>query len=179
MLGRKIDVDKFNREFNKRFANFCMKAPLSLSYALSGDKLKLYKEPDDSLLLEFPFDYSKSVKENIFRIRESLVQFHYPRFIISKQTEVQPDTGTLASKYESGEISVDELLNYKEFKVTETEYIIERVIYMRDELFIRNESTDTLERYKMKMPVTYFLKGLIQGEYDSPGEFFLKKSRKL
>lgn len=180
MLGERIDVDGFNVEFTKKFTNFCMKAPLNLSYALAGDTVKLYKD-SDTLLLSYSFDYTRDVKSNIYEIRKVLVNEHYPRFTFVEETELSVPKEVVQQKYERGEITIDELLDYKEKVVKEIRYVIEKVIYHRDELFIRKEGTRDVLRYKMKMPVIYFLNKLIQGEYskEDAGSVFVKKSYQL
>jgi hypothetical protein len=174
MLSEIIDSESFEREFNKRFSSFCIKAPLSLSYVTVGGRLKLYKGSND-FILEYPFDYSKSVKENIFEIKKILVKDYFPKFCITEKREVEVSKEVLQEKYEKGEISIDNLLEYKEFEIKEVWFTLEKIIYKRDELFLINEEGERFH-YKMKMPVIYFVKGLIEDKYDDPGVVFLEKS---
>lgn len=157
-----ISTEEFIAEFNKRFTSFAGKAPMLISFFVTPDGVRIYEgdsgSPDCKVALYKLFDYSKSVKENIKDIKDYLLEHHYPKFstIVTEKRELtQDDVRELMDKG----LSASEILevNVKEVsrKVT---YRVEKVIIMRDELFLRNLETGRCYRYKMKTPVSIFLR---------------------
>jgi hypothetical protein len=64
------------------------------------------------------------------------------------------------------EISVDEIQDTYKIKQNEIYWRIEKIILERDEVFIRNLSTNLLYRYKMKGSVKKFLQDYNVEDYD-------------
>lgn len=162
LSDNKINVEQFQKEFRKKFDNFCKKAPLLLTYSLTDESISLYEDLLDKrkFLFKYEFNFEVSVKENIKRIKDILLEQVYPILI---QKEVVDDLYTpeeLNKMVQRGEITLDEAPNIRKNTENTINWRIERVIVPRDELFIRNMTTNKIYRYKMKFPVTIFLKKL-------------------
>ena len=162
MLSEKINVEVFQKEFRKKFDNFCRKAPLLLTYSLTEESISMYEELESKrrFLFKYEFNFEVSVKENIKRIKDILLKQVYP---VMTQKEIIDESYTseeLNDMVQRGEITLDEAPNIRKKTESIVNWRIERVIVPRDELFIRNLSVDKVYRYKLKYPVTIFLKKL-------------------
>jgi hypothetical protein len=159
--GVNFDITEFKQIFKKKFDNFCKKAPILMSYILVNDSIDIYSYDDNKQslkLFSYSFDYTKGVKENIKSIKDILLADHYPRMtqnIIIYSDYTPEELNQLVSE---GKVSIDEIGTAKREQVQITTWRIERVIVIRDEIFIRNMLTNEEFRYRMKIPVTVFLK---------------------
>jgi len=163
MLNNEIDFDlnEFKQIFKKKFDNFCKKAPIHMSYMIMNDSVDVYSHDDgkqSTKLFIYTFDFKFGVKENIKCIKDILLEKFYPILIQEKITYSDYSIEDLNKLVSEGKISLDDI-NTVRHKVTTIErWRIERVIVIRDEVFIRNLTTDKEFRYKMKIPVTIFLR---------------------
>lgn len=177
-----VDVDEFQREFEKKFTNFCKKSPIFLSYILTENYVDVYVHPDPNspehkkLAVKHEFDYSLSVKENIFEVRKKLVRDYYPLILTFDEIEEKNSPEELNAMVERGEITVDDIVPGAFRKTIEVWWRIERVLIMKDELFIRDMRTGYVYQYRIKMPVSIFLRRIYEKSYKERGELFASKS---
>lgn len=156
-----FDINEFKTVFKKKFDNFCKKAPILMSYITTSDGADIYSYNDSKQsekLFSYPFDYECSVKENIKFIKDILLENHYPILVQEKITYEDYSPEELNQLVSEGKVSIQEVGAAKREIKAVTEWRIERVIILRDEIFIRNLSTNEEFRYRMKIPVTGFLK---------------------
>jgi hypothetical protein len=163
--------------FKKKFSNFCTKAPVLLTYDIVGDKV-LVKEhnPVKSRILTYTFDYNISVKQNIKAIKDWLVENTYPRMIQQKKIQTEYSASELESIMEQTGKSIDEVALMRKETVETYTWRIEKILVKKDELFVRNLTTNKQYRYKMKCPSTYFLKNLRDKWTAEMGYFFFEKN---
>jgi hypothetical protein len=178
MLSEKINVEMFQREFRKKFDNFCRKAPLLMTYTLSEESISIFEELDSKrrLLFKYEFNFEVTVKENIKRIKDILLSQVYPILIQTETIDESYTSEELNQMVQNKEITLDEAPNIRKKTTNNITWRIERVIVPRDELFIRNLLTNKIYRYRMKYPVTIFLKKLRNNLTPEKGwsMFFLK-----
>lgn len=168
MIVNKIDTSLFIQTFKKKFSNFCKKSPLLLTYIITEHSVKIYEynkfedlmSHDTSkytYLLEYSFDFTKEVKENIADIKQALL-YLYP--IIKQELNVKENLTAKERNdlVESGKMSIDEAAEAKRDTVETTSYRIEKVIIERDEVIMTNLSNNEVYRYKIKIPVSIFMK---------------------
>lgn len=175
-----FNVEEFKKVFRKKFDNFCKKAPILMSYIITDDKVTLFKHDDteeSKKLFIYSFDYQKNVKENIKDIKDTLLGKHYPilvETIVEQEDYTAEELNQLVSE---GKISLDDVdVAHKENKKT-SRWRIERVIILRDEIFLRNLETNRIFRYRMKVPVTLFLKKMRNNfTVEESWEYFTNKS---
>lgn len=156
-----FDVNEFKQVFKKKFDNFCKKAPILMDYIVSNDSVDVYSYKDDrqrTKLFVHIFDYTSSVKENIKFIKDLLLKDHYPILIQDKVTYSDYPIEELNQLVSEGKVSLDDINTVKSKSEESIKWRIERVIILRDEIFLRNLTTNRIYRYRMKIPVTVFLK---------------------
>lgn len=175
LLENNVDINEFLKIFDKKFANFCDKAPLLVSYQptpMGVITSNIYLQEKK----EFKFDFSKEVSENIFMIKEWMLKNWYPIMIDVEQQVLDYSAEEVQALVDDG-MNLDEALQKKKIVREETQWRIEKTILKRDEIFVRNLSTNKFYRYRMKMPTTIFLQRL-RDRYSQEEAFeeFRKKS---
>jgi hypothetical protein len=131
-----------------------------MSFLLTPNGVSIYEnesEENKKLLFSVNFDFTKTVKENIKDIKTVLLEKFYPRFEIVKKEYVDYTAEELNEFSSSGK----DPLNYLDAKKTissKEHWRIEKIITIRDEVFIRNLNDNRIYRYKLKMPITVFLR---------------------
>lgn len=160
MLVKNEELKNFVEIFNKKFSNFCQKAPILLSFNTSPTG-SLIKDETTGKSLSYVFDFSLSVKENIFIIKEWLLKECYP--IMIEEYEIKEEyTPDELREMDENNINIDSLIMQgKHIKVSNL-YRIEKVIVIMDHIFVRDLQTDKLTMWKMNMPVSIFLKSMRQ-----------------
>jgi len=152
-----IDVQEFIRTFNKKFKNFCEKAPIVMTYRTTPSSV-FVSEMKTKEIKQFDFDFSVSVKQNIKIIKDWLFKNKYPRMIQIIEEEMSLTEEELEEKLNQG-IMDDQILLQKKKKTYHITWVIEKVIILRDEFIIRNLQDNNLYVFKMNsMPCTLFLK---------------------
>lgn len=162
-----INPKEFRKVFEQKFTNFCKKSPLLLSYVASDEGVFIYVhnnayDPDEkTLALRYVFDFTKSVKENIFNIRLRLVKEWYPLMEQRTYEDHHYNPTELNAMVERGEITLNDI-GPGGLKVPMTvTWRIERVLVLKDELFVRNITTGELFHYRTRMPVSILLRKLL------------------
>jgi len=158
MILEKIDVKKFLKDFEKSFSNFCKKVPLLLTYAINDSGILIYSK--NIQIMNYTFDFSQDIKNNINNIKQILIKNFYPIMTQVKTIEKDISATELSKLVSSNKISIDEAANYKEKIKEKTDWRIEKVIMNKDELFVRNLSLDKIFRFKLNMPVSFFLRNV-------------------
>lgn len=161
LIDDTVVVDEFLDEFKKRFSNFCNKAPVILTFKITPSSCFL-KDCEKDIVHKFEFNHLVNVKVNIKEIKDWLIENVYPRMVEENFTEVDQTTEQIEELIDSG-LDEEDAIMKKNILVTETTWIIEKLIIKRDELFIKNASNNKMYRYKMSMPSTLFLKKIRNG----------------
>jgi len=176
----------FKETFNKKFSNFCRKAPIFLSYVQLADGVDIYlhratnSESNKPVrkrekIFHYDFDFDISIKENIFNIRKELVKNWYP-IMVKKVTYEKPvDSHSLNKMVEEGEITLNDIGSMGIISQKEVQLRIERVIIMKDILFVRNLETGIMSSYKTRMPVSVFLRKIQEKTEEEREEYFRRK----
>lgn len=146
--------------FNKKFANFCTKAPALLSFDSTIEGV-LVKEVSLNKNQYFKFDHSKDVKQNIKIIKDWLLENVYPIMIQEKKDYSEYSTEELENIITESGCTLEQAALMKKENVSVVKWRIEKILVKKDELFIRNLDTDKQYRFKLNMlPSTIFLKKL-------------------
>jgi len=162
LVDNEIVVDDFLDEFKKRFSNFCNKAPVILTFKITPSSCFL-KDCEKDIVHKFEFNHLIDVKTNIKVIKDWLVENVYPRMIEENFSETDLTNEEIEKLIESG-VNEEEAIMKKDIQVSETAWIIEKLIIKRDELFIKNVENNRMYRYKMLIPSTLFLKKIRSGD---------------
>jgi len=175
-----IDVRKYIRIFERTFKNFSNKTPLILSFNISPPSVFIYLHKDDSeegkLIIEYKLNYYRSIKNSIRDIKNQLTQY-FP--IMTEIIESEYSAIELNELVDQKEISTDDVGNVK--KLEEVNYRIDRVVLESDEILILDLTENKLFNFRLKTPVTTFLRKL-QSEDMSPKnawKYFREKSEFL
>lgn len=176
------NVKEFRNGFDKKFSNFCKKAPIFLSYIAGDNSVSIYQHPNSKdrtireKIIEYEFNFNMSVKENIFEIRRQLIENWYPMLRKRITYEESHDAQELNVMVEKGEITIDDIGTNGILKEKETLLRIERVIVMKDWLFVRNLDTNEMCQYRTRMPVTTFLRRIQELDDNKSIDLFNKKA---
>jgi len=175
MLYNKHDVQTYEKEFKKKFTNFCEKSPILVSFSVTPSCVQVIDESKE-IVYEFPWDFTLTVKEFIHIIKDILVKNCYPRIIKSDRTKevVSIEEQTLLAK---GGVPIDQIPTIREV-VKKTEYLIDKVVVYRDIFIVKNMKTNMSERYKLNNSSVFFLKKIRNGKFtpEEAGNFFFENS---
>lgn len=183
---KSMDIKKFKSVFAKKFKNFCSKLPILISYEFLPNGIIIYEHFDEedennkNQILYYEYDYLISVQKNIYNIKRKLYDY-LPVLTQVVNAEVEAGTQEVNAKIASGDISLDDVTSNGYRVMREKDWQIEKAIVDRDEIFIRDLSTKTLYRYRLKYPVVTFLKRIRKDEMNQKEawEFFISKSKQL
>ena len=164
----------FIEVFKKKFANFCTKSPVLLSFDVDLEGV-LVKELSLNKTKYFKFDHAMGVKQNIKVIKDWLIEEIYPVMVQEKKEYSDFSIQELEALISSG-ISIEESTLMKKERTEKIVWKILRILVKKDELFLLNLTTNKQYRYKMQMPSTIFLKNL--REKWTPEEGFLMFEKK-
>lgn len=174
----------FRVEFTKKFSNFCKKSPLILSYIVAGDaevSVFVHNNAQDlsqkSLALTYRFDFSLSVKENIFEIRKDLVKNWYPIMEQVTYREKSYSPQELNAMVERGEIDIDDVSSNMFREPYTVSHRVEKSVIVDNTLLVRNLDTKELHQYRLRMPVATFVRRINDMTYKERWELFEQKSR--
>ena len=180
----KVDVESFITVFTKKFQNFCTRIPLYVSYDVTPSGVTIYEYKDNAerkeAILQYDFDFTKSVKENIFQIRQKLMENNYPVMMEVGKEEVIYSSEDLNDLISSGKISINDVTEKGGVVYDKkTPWRIEKVIVQRDQLFVRNLSTNEVKRFKLKIPSTLFINRILNeiSDMSERFNFFKEKSK--
>ncbi len=178
MLYNKNDAQSYEKEFNKRFSNFCEKSPVLLSFNLSPTCVQVVDESKDNVF-EFTWDYTLTVKEFIHAIKEILIKSCYP-VITKKETTIEDVSIEEQSKMIADGVSVDKVPTKREV-YKKKYYLIDKVIVYRDVFLIKELETDQVSRYKLNKSAIFFLKKVRNGSFspEEAGTFFFENATLL
>lgn len=162
-----VNPKVFFEEFKKRFTNFCNRIPLFIHPYFTINKVIIYSyknlnNPEKFKLFEYEFDYGKDVKENIYEIRKLLSENYYPKMIQIQEVEKDYEKEELNKMISEGKASLDNVT--PSGKLLETEIIewrIEKVVIGDDTILLRNLKDNKVYIAHLRMPVTTFLKTIL------------------
>jgi hypothetical protein len=178
MLFEKIDSEKYKFAFDKKFSNFCEKAPILISFVKTSEGVTVIHE-NSGTPYDYLWDFTIPVKKFIYDIKQELVENHYPRLIqtITKERPATPEEQ--AEFLENGGDPKEVPSAFTESK--EILWLIDKVIVIKDIFIVRNEETQEMFRYKMNRSSIFFLKNYRSGKFtlESAGAYFFKYSDNL
>lgn len=171
MLYSKTNAFVYQKEFQKRFTNFCDKSPVLLSFNMTPTNVQVIDETQD-FVFEFLWDYTLSPKGFIHAIKEVLQKKCYPRIIRTEILVESIPPEEQAKMIEDGR-DISKVPTKKEIK-RYTEYIIDKIIVYKDIFVLRDIGTNRLFRYKLNKSSIFFLKKLRNGQTtkETAGQFF-------
>jgi len=176
-----LDKEQFLKVFLYKIKNLLKRSAFSYYHSIKLVEpnvfitLNMIKED-----LKYTIDYSLPVKRNIFLIKEMLIPY-YPTFKyieISTRTVNENEAEKLI--YEKG-LSVNEALVATIEIKKESTYRIMRILFDKDEIFIKCLEDDKEFRYRMKprLSASLFLTKIKNKEYNDEyeiGEDFFQNS---
>lgn len=175
MLQVKIDSEKYKGDFTRKFANFCEKSPVLLSFVMTEVGVTVI-HANTGTKYEFPWDFTIPVKSFIHSIKEVLVENHYPRMIQTIEKSEALSAEEQAELLEQG-VPPNELPTTKLIK-TQRVWRISKLIVWRDIFILEDEVTGEQYRYRMNRSCVFFLKAYRAKKFtlESAWEYFIKNS---
>ena len=175
MLYAKNDATSYQNDFNKRFTNFCVKAPVLLSFSIGPKSVGVVEEVTNTVY-EFEWDYTIPVKEFIRSIKDLLVEKCYP-YIIKSNIQTIPMTIEEQTDIIQKGTPIDEVPTTKKI-VSKEKYLIDKVIVYKDIFILNNLNTNKTYRYHLNKSSIYFLKNLQKKKMnpEEAGSFFFNHS---
>jgi hypothetical protein len=153
-------VENFVALFLKKFRNFANKAPVLISFDNLTIEGVFIQEKGTNKSLNYKFDHTKSVKQNIKEIKDWLVENTYPIMIQEKKYYEDYTTEELEKIISESSIIPEQAVCLKK-EIHETiKWRINKILVKKDELFITNLNTDKQYRFKLSMPSTILLRNL-------------------
>ena len=176
MLYRKGNSTLYIKEFDKRFDNFCSKAPLLISYTITPSMVQIVDESTDAVY-EVSFDFSIPVKSFIYGIKQLLINKGcYP---ILKKTEIIESPVTKEEQVElaSNGTPVDQIPTKKNVEKVVT-YLIDKCIIYHDTFLIKDIDSEQMFRFKLLKSSSLFLRKLRSKEkpIEEYSKFFFDNS---
>ena len=176
MIYNRIDGNSYKEEFKKKFENFGEKAPVMLSYAMDDFGVTVVHENTGTSYF-YEWDFSINIKSMIHKIKQDLIDNHYPR--LKRKVEItRKITPEKQAELISNGMNINEIPDV-ETVIEEETYRIDKILAMKDEFILVNEKTDEQFNYKMNSSSIFFLKKYRNGEYKNlyeAGEAFFSKS---
>lgn len=157
-----IDKKTFLDLFQKRFFSFCEKSPLFLRFTLMDDRVLVYNlsEKPDAEPIEFKFDFLKDEKNNIKIIKDYLVENDYPVLEVVEEHQREPTAFEIQDVMQREKISFAKASLKLTNKISISHYRVEKVLHSSNNVIIRDMQTDELFIYKVKIPLTIFVREL-------------------
>ena len=156
--------------------------PLFVSYNITPTNVTIFQHLGNGekkeVILNYKFDFSIDVKENIFRIREILINNFYP-IMIQKQNILKIYAlETLNEMISNGKISLDDVDKNGGVYIEENIiWRIEKIIVQKDQIFIRNLNNNEVKRFKLRIPCTHFIQKILNEVIDKEERWILFEDR--
>lgn len=176
MIFKRIDLNSYKAEFEKKFVNFGEKAPIMLSYFMDDLGVTVVCE-NSGIKYFYEWDVTIPVKVFIHNIKQVLSANHYPRLCRKVEITRPPTEDEIAEMIASG-TPVDSLPETVTHVDTET-YRIDKVLALQDTVILVNEATKEQYSYSYEGSI-YFLRNYRSGVYSSlfeAGDEFFKKAK--
>jgi hypothetical protein len=175
-----FDKRDFLQMFQKRFFSFCEKSPLFLRFTLLDNSVLVYDLSTDPEAdpIEFKFDFSISEKANIKQIKDYLVKNNYPIITTTDQIKRYPTTDEVKNIQRKEKISLTDAMKKQIVECFENKYRLEKVLNYDNSVIIRNLITNELDMYKVKIPLTIFIREIFINPINA-SDIFIKKCEKI
>ena len=177
MLEKPDSISKvFRSAFKKSFVSLCRRLPLVLFFIPTPTELFIYEKRDDGetpLIVNYKFDFSLNVRENIHEIQKELRSF-LPQMIEYRVEEQEYSIEELKEIVAREKLEPEEAVDRKKKVESQIKWLIEKISWKNDELVVRNLTDDQAFVCKSKIPVSLFLK-LLKGKNNS-FEFYKQKT---
>lgn len=160
--------------FTHKFSNFCSKSPTLLTFQTNMSGV-LVKEQGTGKFLDYKFDHSIGVKQNIKIIKDWLVENTYPVLIQEKKEYSDYSNEEIEELIDTG-ISPEQAVLMRKEKISLIKWKITRILIKKDELFLVNMENNKQFRFKMKCPCTIFLRNLREKWTPTVGWHFFEKN---
>jgi hypothetical protein len=150
LLNDNMYIENYVESFKRKFKNFCNKSPIYIRYIIDYDEYPFLIKvniPDINKYNTFMLDTNKDVKVLIHEIKLWLLQF-YPTFMNVEQRYTR-------------------LANGKLLKNPDIVFRVERIILSLDRLIIRNLNNNKAYMYQFNMPVSSFVKNILNKNWDN------------
>jgi len=124
------------------------------------------------ILLTHPFNYTESVKKNIFDIKQKLVEF-FPKFEFVEAVE----RNLTPEEILEADADLVALLEETHTDYKRTWYRVEKVLLLQDKVVVRNMTTNKCHVRKARCPVSVLIRNI---RFNLPaseqGDYFFRKS---
>lgn len=174
-----IDTTYIN-ELEKRFGNFCKKAPIPLSFKITKHVIHVHEFINNEVK---PFDFTgePNVKIVVKRIKDWLCQHKYPVMVQTSIVEKPYSPAEYVDMVNKGEIKYEEIHITKKVVEDSIRWRIEKVFVNRDEFIVRNIEEGKVYRFKLRMPCILFLRKMRENKLNSfdAWQLFSKRSDNL
>jgi len=151
MIKDIVDRKAFIKKFTKSFSSFCKNAPIDISFSI-GDKEITFFVGEKKKTHEF--DFLKSVHENIFSIKETILPF-YPVAKKEILRYVPLTTEEVKNVMQEFHLSFDEAFSRKkEIRYTK-EFILEKVLTEKNSFVLWNKEDGLRVLAEMRSPIPF------------------------
>lgn len=170
-----INYDDYIELFKKKMASFLKKSPCQFDMVITPISV-VFKEKKTSDILTFNFDITVDLKDFIHNIYTTFLEKYYPvmkEVIKSKIDYTLEEIQKLISKG----MDVDSAILMKKEIVEERFYRIERIVMLKDRLFVRDIQTNKRYLYEIKNPPLSFFLNNIRNKWTQEYSYTVFKER--
>jgi hypothetical protein len=132
-----------------------------------GNRNVVIEDVRTKKVITYQFNFNLPPKQNIAVIKERLKEEFFPRIRSYSIEYVEIPAEKLDKIIEEKGISLDEALEMREEIITYKEFLFEKIIFARNEVFVRNMEKKTLGQYKLNVPLVDFFKTIRKAGIES------------
>lgn len=176
MLYNKTNSDTYIQIFQRKFSNFCEKAPFLVSFSVSKDFVEIMNEDKSTdryvESIKFDWDFSIPVKNFIYGIKQTMLREGWYPIIeqVFLEERALSNEEQVAMAIEGIPFDSIPLTMTMKRKIP---WLIDRCIIHKDFFLIKNLETDDLYRYKLNKS-SFFLKKIKSNKLtkEEEGKYF-------
>jgi hypothetical protein len=176
MLINQSDSASYVEIFKRKFANFCEKSPLRLSFTTTPQGVQI-TDVDNNRGVDIDWEFSVHVKGFIYGIKQILIEKGYYPYLEKVETTERPMSTEEQISLASRGFDIETLPT---MTVTQkhTTYRIDKVIMFKDIFIFQEESTGKMLRYHLNGSSSFFLKDLRSGKFTpkTGADYFFRKA---
>jgi len=176
MLINQSDSASYVEIFKRKFANFCEKSPLRLSFTTTPQGVQI-TDVDNNRGVDIDWEFSVHVKGFIYGIKQILIEKGYYPYL-EKVEEIHEElTPEEQVSMASHGVDLDTLPTTKVIKKSNV-YRIDKVIMFKDIFIFQEQSTGKMLRYHLNGSSSFFLKDLRSGKFTpkTGADYFFRKA---
>lgn len=172
-----ISYEEYIDLFKKKMSSFLKKSPCQFSMVITPISV-IFKEKKTSDVLSFNFDITIDLKDFIHQIYSIFLEKYYPVMKDVNKQSIDYSMEEIQEMIDKG-MDVDSALLIKKEIVEEKFYRIERIVMLKDRLFVRDLQTNKRYLYEIKNPPLSFFLNNIRNKWSSEYSYTVFKERAI